>query len=142
MPKYHSTTQADFEIFSKSMYKYVDLFGLKSWEVSVSHNDKHIDNRATCEADLSARHATITLTKSKWGYVPSEREIKLVAFHEVCELLLWSLVQYAEARKPEGDIQSITHEIIHTLENSLFVLVEDRLNCDAKSKNLTTSAEQ
>lgn len=136
-PKSHKTTEADFEIFKAGVFRYMALFGLKGWEVDVRHNDKHIENRATCEADLSARHVTITLTKSKWSYVPSERELKLVAFHEVCELLLWSLVQYAEARKPDGDLNSITHEIIHTLENSLFVLVEDRLNCESTSEGKT-----
>lgn len=125
-PKYYKTTPEDFEIFCESVRKYLYLFGLKSWEVGFSHDDRNKDARAVCEPELGPRHVTFSLTKSKWTYKPDVRELKLLGFHECCELLLAEIVHFAESRRPEGDLNNIIHNLIHTLENSLFVLIEDK----------------
>lgn len=127
-PKQYKTTPEDFEVFCTSVRCYLNLFGLKSWEVVFDHSDKHIENRATCESEIGPRHVKFTLTKSKWPYKPSLAEIKLLGFHECCELLLAEIVHFAESRRPEGDLNNIVHNLIHTLENSLFVLIEDKSN--------------
>lgn len=99
--------------------------------MTFEHSDKHKENRATCEYEVGARHVCFSLTKSKWSYKPTERELKLLGFHEVAELLLGELTHWAESRRPEGDLSDITHNIIHTLENSVFSMIEDRLNCES-----------
>lgn len=119
-PKQYRTSTQDFEVFKASCQQWIQYFGLKSWELAFAHSDRHIENRATCEASLGSRHVTFTLTKSKWAYQPDERELRLLGFHEVCECLLWELTHFAEARYPQGDLQDITHAVIHALENSIF----------------------
>jgi hypothetical protein len=53
---------------------------------------------------------------------PGEAGIRLVAFHEVCELLLARMLICATARYVSRDeIEEAKHEIIRTLENVLFL---------------------
>ncbi len=133
-PKYHKTSETDFEVFKASCERYIRFFGVSGWEISFAHNDKHPLNRATTEAELGPRHVCFTLTKSKWSYKPTERELKLLGFHEAVELLLFKLQTYADERHPVGDLSDIVHEVVHMLENSVFNMVE--------SQNLTTFTEQ
>lgn len=119
-PKSFKTSDDQFQVFKSSVIYWMAWFGLKSWEVSIDHNDRHLENRATCEPALGARMVTFTLTKSRWHHKPDDRELRLLGFHEVCECLLTELTHWAESRRPEGDLQDITHNLIRTLENSVF----------------------
>ena len=125
--KHHKTTETDFEMFKKSVIFWMSYFKLGSWEVGFEHSDAHPDNRATCCAELGARHVTFVLTKSKWSYKVTEHELKLLGFHEVCELLLMRLQTYASERHPVGDLNDIVHEVVHTLENSVFRMANFQL---------------
>lgn len=116
----HKTTHQQFEIFKESVNQWLNFFGILSWEVYFGHSDKHLENRATTEAELGSRLVKFTLTKSKWPYAPTDDEIRRLAFHEVCELLLIPLTNYADERKPVGDLNDITHQVIRTLENCIY----------------------
>jgi len=120
-PKSYKTTEDQFILFKSSVIYWMGWFGLKDWELTVSHNDRHIENRATCEAELGSRMVTITLTKSKWPHKPDDKEIRMLAFHEVCECLLTPISDFAEARHPVGSLEDIRHSLIRTLENSVWV---------------------
>ena len=130
-PKYHKTSETDFETFKKSVIFWMSYFKIGTWEVGFEHNDSHPDNRATCCAELGARHVTFVLTKSKWAYKVTEAELRLLGFHEVVELLLMRLQTYACERNPVGDLNDIVHEIVHVLENSVFRMVEANFDCES-----------
>lgn len=122
------TSQAQFELFCREIGYWLDYFGLRTWEISFSHSDKHLDNRATTEPEVGSRLCRFTLTKSKWTYMPDDLEIRRLAFHEVVELMLAEMAAWAEARNPEGSWDDISHRFIRIMENSVFALKLDTIN--------------
>jgi len=56
----------------------------------------------------------------EWEEMPERNEIKRVAFHEVCELLLASLGWMAKERFNSDEVDEKIHEIIRRLENTIF----------------------
>ena len=121
----HKTTQRHFELFRAECEKWIEIFGLKGWEVHINHDDIDADEtRADCSISTSSRYCEIRLNK-KWGkdhgVKLTDRQIERYAFHEVCELLLAPLVANAEHRyATKIEILETTHDIIRTLENVLW----------------------
>jgi len=134
----YKTSQEDFETFKEELTYWLGFFGLKTWEVSFYWNDKHIDNRATTEPEVGPRLCKFILTKSKWSYAPDETEIRRLAFHECCELLIAEMAHWAEERNPEGSWDDISHRFIRIMENSVFTL---RLDTIENSDKLSTSQQ-
>lgn len=117
-------SQKDFEVFQAEALKWIEVFGLKDWEILFSFNDENPDCRATCTTtDLIARICSLGLTLT-WRHKPTPQELKMCAFHEVLELLLMPL------RLRLQDIPEVSttlldkevHRIIRILENSIFAL--------------------
>ena len=95
------------------------------WDVSYSHEYEE-DCRAFCSADYTGKLATICLS-TKWDYKPDKAEIRRIAFHEVCELLLACLRCLAHARFVTVDeITTANHYVIRVLENTLFDEKEEK----------------
>jgi len=115
----YKTTKKDFKEFKAECERWVDYFGLKDWEI-VYRSESDDECRGSCASDNTSRIAVIGLGKT-FGDTPEKNEIKRVAFHEVCELLLSPLRLYGEERfTTESAMASSRHNIIRTLENTIF----------------------
>ena len=114
------TTPEDFELFQSECERWIEIYGLKHWDVFFRHEE--CEGRfAACGTILKARVATITLAKEwqKADYTP--QEIKRTAFHEVSELLMAPVNALANHRYvSEDEIEGEIHAVIRTLESVLF----------------------
>ena len=118
----HETTTKDFKLFKKVVNKWIKRLGLYGWTVEFVH-DKSVlgDGMAGILPDLDARTVVFMLA-SEWPIIPKKRMIKLVAFHEVAELLLFRLNTLAKGRyvQSQYDIDEEIHNVIKILENRIF----------------------
>ncbi len=106
-----------FTVFKKECDKCLKLYGLHNW--CVKYNTINDDtNSGLCQYDLINRIAVISLNIAN-----SEKDVdpKLIAFHEVTELLFARIRYLATERyvQPE-EINDALHECIRILENTLF----------------------
>ena len=116
----YETTGKDFEIFKAECQGWVEYLGLKSWEIGYDF-DYDQDCRASCIANKTGRVSTLALSKT-FDYKPCGKEIRLMAFHEVLELLFSRYRLAAESRyTTESELEEIRHSIIKTFENTMFV---------------------
>ena len=115
------TTKKDFELFKKEFLKWINFFGLLNWRLFFYHEKTDEDSFAIITCETENRVAGVTLNKifPAEDYFPEN--IKMVAFHEVCELLLSDISDLAKSRFiNETDIDTEIHRIIRTLENTVF----------------------
>lgn len=123
--KKYKTTIKHFKVFIAECEKWVDLFQLRSWEVRYKHQDSDIDKNwnAWCMTSWCDRTAHLGLAKN-WGPIkPTKREVRISAFHEVCELLLSRLIIEAKVDRCPTELDSIkeqTHTIIRRLEHAIW----------------------
>ena len=116
------TTKKHFKLFKREVKKWIRIYGLKDWEIRITHGYEAIPNsRASISSDLTGRLARIGLS-AEWDeeWDLSDEELKLCAFHEVSELLICPLLINARARyiSPE-ELEEAGHYIVRTLENVL-----------------------
>ena len=116
------TTAEHFQLFQAEFRRWVEIFGLKQWELYFQHKlDK--ENRATIYWNIPDYIATITLSTVWYDFEQpiTEEEIRQCAFHETCEMLLAPLNACAQRRfLDEHEIQGESHVLIRKLENVLF----------------------
>jgi len=118
------TSKKDFEIFKVECRKWINILGLKDWQVHFTHT-KMDGIRAQIVFQCIARVATISLNTewNEWAKISiTDQLIKKAAFHEVCELLMGKLNDLATQRfnLDEADVEEEIHRIIRTLENVLW----------------------
>jgi hypothetical protein len=112
------TTKKDLATFQNEVDHWVEVFGLKDWEIDVVRKDVGTDCVANCDANVAGRQATIALGKA-WADKIDERNLWLSAFHEVCELLLFTLRSHI-ANDDQPHIDGDFHAVIRRLENAFF----------------------
>ena len=117
------TSKAHFEIFKKECEKWIKLFGLSNWEISIEHS-KGDSDRAWIIPVTKGRVVRICLG-SNWINLEPDKitpdMLKRVAFHEVCEVLIEPLAWLAECRFLNPDqLDPARHDIIHRLEEVIF----------------------
>jgi hypothetical protein len=118
----YEITNKQFKIYKKEAKKWIKHFGLYGWTVKYAINKELLgDGLAGVLPDLDAR-TVVFLINEEWGIPPNKKDIRLVAFHEVCELMLFRLRTLAKARyvQSEFDIDEEIHNIIKILENRMF----------------------
>ena len=118
------TTKKHFDIFKAECEKWIDIFGLKDWEVIIEHRGVGGGNIAECHRNSTSRVSRLLLCK-EWPagsmVALTDDNIKLSAFEEVCHVLLYSLSSCAYARHiMEHEIDESEHGIIKTLQNVLY----------------------
>lgn len=119
-------TKAHFEIFKTEFLRWQEFFGLKDWGVEFLHQKldpntarariflNSVGGMATAVLNVSwNEHSTTVLTNDV---------IRVVAFHECCEMLLHRLEVMIEQRYGlhADDSGEEVHRIIRILENSVF----------------------
>lgn len=114
------TTRKDFRIFKDECQKWINFWGLVNWKVYYEHD--YIEIPACIVYNLDAMIATITLTTMYDNDFYSIHNIRLNAFHEVCELMLAELMIYANERfdVDKRNLDKACHGIIRRLENKMF----------------------
>ena len=117
----NKTTAKHFEIFKTECQKWIEIFGLKGWQVIYDHVKMDRDTiKADCNYSVIKRHCEIRLNTS-YPHKVSNDSIRRDAFHEVCELFIGELVTLAEYRySTKDEIEEQAHAIIRTLENVLW----------------------
>lgn len=118
-------SEKDFIVFQEEAKKWIEFWGLKDWEVFFKFEHCESLDRAQCWINWRGRICTLVLAK----FQPEERtecDIRKMAFHESCELLLHDMEAIAldeeiphEERK--GLTESYRHAVIRRLENSIFI---------------------
>ena len=76
-------------------------------------------NQADCFCWPDGKECTIRLKKGKIDKYNIENLDRL-AFHEIGELLCWTLGEMAEKKYPEDRVTQERHAIINTMENVIF----------------------
>lgn len=117
-------TKAHFEIFKTECQKWIEIFGLKNWQINYVHK-KLEDSRASTSFNCVGGIATIFLNTNwdeKASYEFDVNDVRKSAFHEICELLLGRLNNMVEQRYGlhVQDIEEEIHRIIRILENVLW----------------------
>ena len=116
----YKTTKKDFAEFKHECLKWIEYFGLIDWEVIIEHSSEVEDTRGSCHWHETGRTATIVLERT-WKHLPEKNEIKKVAFHEVCELMLARARNMSAIYCSQSIIDEVMHEVIRRLENSVFL---------------------
>lgn len=118
----YQTTADDYEVFKKEFVRWQGRFGLVGWETFFEHDNVE-DYRAEIAYNCIGRSVTVTLSKTwkNFTVAPTEVDIRKVAFHEACELLLGRIKVLARERFLQpSEIDEEIHAIIRTLENAVF----------------------
>jgi hypothetical protein len=125
MAAINKTTKKQFEVFKAECKKWLNYFGLNGWQAEYRH-DKAEGNRGQVSWRITARNSIITLADEWESFRDTpitDFEIKKVAFHEVCEILLARITMMANNKiaNHEDAVTEESHNIIRTLENTIFM---------------------
>ena len=115
------TTKKDFRLFKKECRKWIDYFGLKQWEVLYFH--EKCGGRSGFYTNISGGLCSIILNaRFKNVYKITKKDIRIIAFHEVVEGLLFAETRSLlfESGYSRTKIDEVIHPIIRTLENTMF----------------------
>ena len=113
--------EADFEYFKARCYAWQEKYGLKAWILTVAW--ERMTDVADCFASLTNKEAKIRLKKGKIDSTYLDGDgLDRLAFHEVGELLLYTLGDMAETGKKfnEEEVTRERHRILNTFENMVF----------------------
>ena len=114
------TTKKDFELFKKECQDWIDILGLKDWEVRFKYEFVSDDNFAETEFNTIQRWVDIKLNM-EWPIKPTNQEIKKAAFHEALELRFADIRMIASSRSFDQDaLTGETHKIINVFQNIFF----------------------
>ncbi len=110
------TSDKHFRLFKHECEKWVNRFELHEW--TVSYEWKPLQGAdAEYNASYQGRCVVIALSKEIEPFEKTmEDEIREVAFHEICELMLYPLRSQIVWRNFDaGEMESATHAVIHRL---------------------------
>ena len=117
------TTKKDFELFKSECQKWIDIFGLKDWEVRFEHGYISDTHFAQGEYDVVERWLTLKLD-TEWpdDVKITPHEIKKSAFHETTETGLLGKIRCIATNRTfdQDELDEEIHRIIMILQ-SVFV---------------------
>jgi len=113
-------THRHFEIFVEECKYWIKFFGLNGWEVNYVFVKDSSSRAWVCTEDLEDRLILVGLANA-WDIRPDAKNLRRSAFHEVCEILTMKYFLLAKDRNTNiTDIVEENHNVIRTLENSVF----------------------
>lgn len=110
------TTVAQLKQFEKAVKKYLPM--VPEWEVAVMMK-KGKGWRAQCQMDSQSKLAAILLDSHLNPKTLTEKEIEMLALHEVLHIVLFDLARIAEVDGRSTAVDRIEHEIINRVCNFL-----------------------
>ena len=125
------TTDQKIKYFVSECQRFIDFFGLYEWQI---YFDQHEDDtaRAMCSTigitdNESGNGLTTCLSYSMaWIIEAKKDEISICAFHEVMELMLSQLRDFAvnsEFIITQREIDDEVHRVIRRFENKIYPLI-------------------
>ena len=117
------TAPEHFDIFKKECQKWIEIFGLKNWEVNYYHKkDSNKNTLAWTSYNYEGRVVNVYLNTEWRNKDLSEYEFKKSGFHEAIEILLYPIRYIGECRYVQGafEIDIAIHDVIRILENVLW----------------------
>jgi hypothetical protein len=117
----YKVTKKEYEYFKTQFLKWADLLGVKDWEFFFTYGrvDEEKDYRACIFGDPDNRLVAIYFDP-EWDIKPHNRELSMVAFHEVCEVLFSDLRNLLPEKVNDAFGRREIHKIIRILENTMF----------------------
>lgn len=107
-------------VFEEAVRLYQHRLGLMEWELFVIV-DEMDDYRGTCSWQTTAKMAHITIdSEFLVDEGTTDDDLRKVAFHEICELLLGEFDDNLKRFYSEEFIEDMTHRVIRRLENFVF----------------------
>ncbi len=130
------TTKKDFQIFSKEAEKWIKLFNLSDWRVSLFHKSGEENALASFSAYPIDKVASLFLEPDWQDNVINNHSLKKRAFHEVLHVLFARLTFLGGLRyiMPD-DIGNEEHAIIHRLESIFYGGTEYEHGSGTRSRN-------
>ena len=116
-----------FTEFKRAVKYWIEIFGLKHWEVYIDFGGVDEDAYAEVEYDVQTKTATIRLTDTcKDRQELNELQPDKRAFHEVCHLMLATLNEMADSkiRIGKNEVSLEIHNVIRILENAIYEYYE------------------
>ena len=115
--------QPYLKLFQEEADYWFRYFGLLDFDlkVKISTSDE-MENLAEATCDHIAKHATIVIAKfwPEYYFNDMDYEVRLTAFHEVCEILFGRIRALAD-RFSDMEVNETIHSIINRLQNSIFI---------------------
>ena len=118
-------TEKHFLLFKEECQKWIEIFGLKNWEINFYHKKDSSEYLASTVYSYQGRTVDVhlnTVWQDKRKTLDTNYELKKSAFHEICEILLYPVRYIGECRYVQGafEIDAVVHDVIRVLENSLW----------------------
>jgi hypothetical protein len=114
------TTDDDFMLFKEECERWIEIYGLKHWDVYFRHEECE-GVYGQCESNLTGRVVTIRFAKMWPQRDYSPENIRGTAFHEATELLLAPADALANCRYTlQEELSGAFHSIVRTLEYVLY----------------------
>jgi hypothetical protein len=121
---FEKLTDEHFQIFKQEVKYWVEVFGLKGWELDIKMDTESRDQLAHTTYHASNRWAEINLCMKWEGEKITEEFVRRYALHEVLELLIIPVRELCERRYTcLSEIDMQVHVVIRTLENVLLRLM-------------------
>lgn len=117
------TTKKQFKLFQQKCKEWINILGLKDWEIHIEHASLPFETAESyCAFDVDGHNATIVLNvEFKNSTTISDRDINRCAFHEMCHLLFAKFSILACNRFiMKNQLDEEEHAIIRVLENMVF----------------------
>lgn len=105
--------------FVKKTYQYQKQLGLLGYEIHIfKHKSKK--GRAYCSCEKKSMIASISYNVN-WIKKPiNKKQINRVAFHEICEILLFDIKETLNLHLSINKANKYVHQIIRAIENIHF----------------------
>lgn len=119
--KTYPITAKHFAVYQEECEYWLKYFGITEYEVFYEQ-EEDANYRAMCSgAQRESKILSFSIATEWTNCNPTDRRIRMVAFHEVCEALLMRFFILAiERTVSEKDLIEENHTVIRRLENSVF----------------------
>ena len=121
------TTKKHFDIFKKECEYWLKFYGVTGWEICFYHEDLGGERAAMAMYSMGDRNSGLLLAKNDYpDEIITERnfteELKVIAHHEVCELILGRINEFAKLPYGVSDklLEDARHEVIMRLQDSVY----------------------
>ena len=115
-------SQSNLNLLKEEADKWFKYFGLIDFDLKVKiDSENYEDNLAVATCDFIAKSAVIKISKCWPDYYLNAFEVKLTAFHEVCEIMLGRLRALADGKFSDTEVNETIHSVINRLQNTIFI---------------------